>query len=251
MAKYRLLIAFFIGLAAAARCPVGLSENGTVEILSNCSFAPGTYSFGTLTIPRGVTVSMMVDSSCAYATLRVENMTVEGSIKAEFADSQQVEESHWGAGGSNGGQGGASIYSSAPDTSSPTWMIDADTTLMCGGPGGKGDGDGGRGGGIIDIVATGTIIINGNIAANGQDAQDHGAGGGKTRLLPIFINNRIGAGGSIRLAAATIIGSGSIEANGGNILCSHMLMQQVTGGGSVVAVAAADTSTFSSHRCST
>lgn len=69
--------------------------------------------------------------------------------------------------------------------------------------------DGGAGGGIVHIDATG-VVVNGAIRANGQDF------------------HRSGAGGSIAIAAARISGAGTIEARGG--AAGH-----VAGGGGAIA----------------
>lgn len=67
-------------------------------------------------------------------------------------------------------------------------------------------GDGGNGGGAVELIASGDVTITGTITVNGQDGVDGswgGAGGG-------------GAGGGVNITAATGLITGSITANGGN-----------------------------------
>jgi hypothetical protein len=111
---------------------------------------------------------------------------------------QSFGASHGGYGGrgTNGGLG--SVYGSVTE---PVTIGSgaAGSTGACGG-GLKG----GDGGGAIKITATGTITIDGNLSANG----DNGANGSW--------DSGGGAGGSLWLDANTIAGSGSITTNGGN-----------------------------------
>ncbi len=58
----------------------------------------------------------------------------------------------------------------------------------------------GHGGGIVDIVASGTITVDGAIRADGRDGT-YSCGGG--------------AGGSIRIQCAAILGNGRVSADGG------------------------------------
>ena len=109
------------------------------------------------------------------------------------------EPSTFGCQGPNSGLGGKVIPTAA-------------NRLLFGGGGGAGHdnngvgSDGGIGGGIVLLICK-TLNTNGfSINANGKSALDafgDGAGGG-------------GAGGTVALLATSIIGSGSIEAKGGN-----------------------------------
>jgi hypothetical protein len=100
-----------------------------------------------------------------------------------------------GSAGSHGGEGGhgseavAAAYGSIVDPNEP------------GGAGGHiGDYVGNQGGGIVRIRGAASITVDGTIAADGLYASQIGSGAG--------------AGGSIRLDAATIGGAGSVHANG-------------------------------------
>ena len=101
-----------------------------------------------------------------------------------------------GKGGSFGGAGGGSnkIYANAFDV------------LYLGSGGSRGYSpdpkNGGAGGGLVVINASGIATINGVLSANGQD-RGGGAGGG-------------GAGGGIYLSCSDLLGTGSINSIGGN-----------------------------------
>lgn len=64
------------------------------------------------------------------------------------------------------------------------------------------------GGGAVKIEATGAVVVNGSILANGQNASSYGTG---------KIDNHCpaGSGGSIFITCRTISGSGTLSANGG------------------------------------
>jgi len=104
--------------------------------------------------------------------------------------------SRWTNGsGSHGGKGG-DFRSGLPYGSviAPT---------QAGSAGGRYSGTGGDGGGIIRIRATGSVIVNGRISANGLDCRGNAGGG---------------AGGSIWITCKTFAGGkGTIEAKGGNL----------------------------------
>ncbi len=68
------------------------------------------------------------------------------------------------------------------------------------GSGGGNGSSGGRGGGSIRLIVSGTLQNNGQIRANGYDATGHGGGG---------------SGGSIYMTVASLAGEGTITANGG------------------------------------
>jgi len=88
------------------------------------------------------------------------------------------------------------------------------------GPGGYGQqggqGPGGGGGGAILIAASGAIIVNGSIAANGS------RGGNSAVVYQNYPygGSGAGSGGGVRLVASHVAGSGSIAANGGGCYAS-------------------------------
>ncbi|MBI2464138.1 hypothetical protein HYV57_04225, partial [Candidatus Peregrinibacteria bacterium] len=104
---------------------------------------------------------------------------------------------HAGKGGnsSKGASGGSTIYGSTLAPSSPG----------SGGGGGYGSSAsvGGNGGGVIRLDIKNTTTINGLVSANGLNAYDYYYTGGG------------GAGGSIFITTDTLLGSGSLSAQGG------------------------------------
>jgi len=113
--------------------------------------------------------------------------------------------SYYGGGGAYGGAGGGGyVVAGGMPYGQPT------TGLTYGSGGGHGGNPttnpGGAGGGYISLVVTGTLTVNGTIAANGNDGL--GTGGG-------------GSGGGIFLSASTLAGSGVISANGGKAVSPY------------------------------
>ena len=116
------------------------------------------------------------------------------------AGGMNVSGNNGGGGGGNGGWGGRG---SAGGVGATNGTPEAPT-----GPGSGGGGysdihaDGGGGGGAVRIEASGTVLINGDIIANGGNAGTYGGGG---------------SGGSVFITCDLFGGSsGRILANGGN-----------------------------------
>ncbi len=102
----------------------------------------------------------------------------------------------YAGGGSHGGRGGG-------DTGGTYGLPSAPTTLGSGGAGGGG-GRGGDGGGAIRLIVADTLLLNGEIASDGDSGfWSTGPGGG-------------GAGGSIFVATGKLLGSGRFHADGGD-----------------------------------
>jgi len=109
----------------------------------------------------------------------------------------------FGGGGGYGGYGGASISNSALGG---TAYGATPTLYSAGSAGGAGSGTapynvGGRGGGILVLVVSNALLLNGSISANGTAGIGQNSGGG--------------SGGGVWLTVDSIRGSGSISANGG------------------------------------
>lgn len=110
-----------------------------------------------------------------------------------------------GGGGGYGGEGGTNV--GGIEYGSPTAPVDL-------GSGGAGPGfssggvafasSGGYGGGKIQLNISGTLTVNGDLTANGNNAFAQGSQAGG------------GSGGSIYVITEKFTGSGSITANGGN-----------------------------------
>ena len=134
-------------------------------------------------------------------------------------------------GGSHGGLGGA--YST-DGTRTPTYGVAAAPAMPGSGGGGSSaqyQTSGGAGGGVVRIEATGQVVMNGTISANGAaDANVSGSsyvGGG-------------GSGGSIWLTCATITTTGgNIHANGGGAASQY----NRSGGGGRIAIVTTDIET--------
>src|SRR3989339_744425 len=106
-----------------------------------------------------------------------------------------------GSGAGHGGRGGRG-HTDAGGTTYDSSTIPA--LLGSGGGGGSGPA-GGYGGGKIIFTVSGTLTVNGNISANGQDGPTTSSNGGGG-----------GSGGSVYISTSSIIGSAAISANGGN-----------------------------------
>src|SRR5690606_29103919 len=76
---------------------------------------------------------------------------------------------------------------------------------------------GGNGGGLIEIVAAGTVTLDGGVHANGEAGTSYGAGG---------------AGGGVFIDADVVAGAGTLQARGG---AGHV-DQSTAGGGGRVAI---------------
>ena len=66
---------------------------------------------------------------------------------------------------------------------------------------------GGCGGGVVKIKATGVVVVNGSILADGQDVSQYGKTGDN--------HEQAGAGGSINISCRAFAGVGILSANGG------------------------------------
>ncbi|MCL1856915.1 MAG: hypothetical protein FWF84_04650, partial [Kiritimatiellaeota bacterium] len=108
-------------------------------------------------------------------------------------------------GGAHGGIGGYSNhYGNRPDA-----YGEADFPVLAGSSGGSVENQfGGHGGGVVRVVASGAVTVDGTVTA---------AGGNPERLSPSenWRHNGGGAGGSVWIAAETISGTGLISAAGG------------------------------------
>jgi len=104
-----------------------------------------------------------------------------------------------GAGGGYGGQGGASVNGARGGSAYGVNL--AGPVDRGSGGGSAGREFGGAGGGSLRLNVSGTLLLDGDISADGQEARGLNAGGG--------------SGGSLWLSAGRLAGSGSITANGG------------------------------------
>ena len=118
---------------------------------------------------------------------------------------------HNSSGWGQGPSGGASpVGNGGKQPSGPAGGVapaDKSWWLYFGGSGGGAgtDGGGGGGGGVITIASSGTLLLTGEVRANGGAGNFHGASGGA---------------GSVRLVATTVTGTGKLRALAGGT-CSN------------------------------
>jgi hypothetical protein len=133
------------------------------------------------------------------------------------------------AGGSHGGAGSPWNLAAGP----PGPVYDSVYSPWQAGGGGALDndnsGDGLAGGGIVDIVA-GQVVVSGEIRAHGLDDGDLG--------------QAAGAGGSVRIRAAALLGKGLIDASGGLARSCTGSRDVGAGGGGRVALLVDQLGTF-------
>lgn len=126
------------------------------------------------------------------------NITVEsegvlsassGGYKANGGDGAGLASITGSSGGSHGGLGGSGSDSSYARLAYGSVRLPNDYGS---GGGAVGESNSGCGGGILSLIASGYIEVDGEITADGEDASETGAGGG--------------AGGSIYMEANTFSG---------------------------------------------
>ncbi len=143
----------------------------------------------------------------AGQTITAQSLVVDGSLNANGQGFNHGEGPSPGSGlsrgGSHGGRGQSTVTSGLVE-GTPYGSVTHPTALGSGGRSGSGY-EGCVGGGAIDVeVANGiTISGTGTISARGGNENEFGPG------------NRMGAGGSVNIRAATLSGTGTILANGG------------------------------------
>ncbi|HSL83418.1 MAG TPA: Ig-like domain-containing protein, partial [Thermoanaerobaculia bacterium] len=134
-------------------------------------------------------------------------------------------------GGSHGGLGAVWSTSQTSDPQGEAYDSVYAPHLAGGGAGldGDGAGDGLAGGGVVNITA-GSVVLEGDIRADGLASNDAGRGGG--------------AGGTVKIEATSLAGSGSITADGGWVRSCSSSRGIGTGGGGRVALRVTDLSGF-------
>jgi len=147
-----------------------------------------------------------------------------------------------GGGGGYGGNGGDGESSGATGGSSYGTTSTPAANFGSGG-GGQTNTAGGNGGGVIYLVATGVLTINGDVSADGT------VGGQSCGGIPASGAGG-GSGGGIHLEADTITGSGSISVAGGDGGGNGGSCGGGGGGGGRILLSA-DTNTFAGTTTST
>ncbi|MBS1970375.1 MAG: hypothetical protein JSU04_08705 [Bdellovibrionales bacterium] len=170
------------------------STTGAVDVNTNGAI----YVIGNTTTGYGYTISGTNISIDATSTINATGLGYPGAAGPGAGGS-----STYGGGGGYGGAGGAGNTGLALGGAAYGTVTNPTLLGSGGGKSGSGSGYGGAGGGAIKVVASGTLTINGTLAADGKDGTiGYSAGGG--------------SGGSIWVAAGTLAGAGTISANGGS-----------------------------------
>jgi len=167
----------------------------------------------TSTIPDGATVLVSYEySNTNYAGL---NLIITGDLQVEPSASINATGRGYSSGlgfgngssagfplsGGGGGHGGYGGVSSTNATGGIPFGSPFEPGSL-GGCGGSGLGGlGAAGGGLMRLVVSSNVVLNGSVIVNGSNATNSRSGGG--------------AGGSVWLTAQTISGHGTITANGG------------------------------------
>jgi hypothetical protein len=165
-------------------------------------------------IPDGTNVLVSYDAVLWVVPAGL-NLTLTGDVDVAIGGSINANGTGYGGGngpgsgnsagspqdGSGGGYGGNGGMSSSNAVGGVTYGSFVQPTDLGSGGGVSYAGVGGAGGGAIQIVTAGNVIINGLITANGDNGTNSRSGGG--------------AGGSVWITASSVSGSGAITANGG------------------------------------
>ena len=109
-----------------------------------------------------------------------------------------------GGGGGYGGYGGMGGASATSQSATAYGGVPYGSTPTGWGSGGacySSRGTGGAGGGSIELTVKGALLLDGRISADGSPGLAEGSGGG--------------SGGSISMSVGTLLGGGTISANGG------------------------------------
>ena len=176
----------------------------------------------TVTVPSTIT-SIVVEGGADIEGILTANTQGEPTGIGSGAGGDATGGDVWNGGGGGGGYGGngGAGHLGSQNTSGGIagsyYGINTNPTDLGSGGGSCGIngapsiyGVGGSGGGLINMMVTGTLTVNGTISANGEngavgnnDETERGGGGG-------------GSGGSININTNIISGSGTIIVNGGN-----------------------------------
>ena len=190
---------------------VPIVANDTISLLSSSRVS---HTRGHLPGLVVTSANVIVDSASAFD---VSAKGYRGGQRAGFTNNAgETVGSTTGStvfsGGSYGGLGASYLGGLA----GPTYGVPAEAVWL--GSGGSSRGDtavpGGNGGGRITLHVSGTLQVDGLVAADGQGGSGWNSGGG--------------SGGSILLRVGTLAGSGSVRANGGG--------NEVGGGGGRIAI---------------
>ena len=229
---------------ASDRVRVGNNAQLILSELGQTSFStPGNYNYSSLDVMSGGTVSTeyvdvaLCDGSTAVITITAINITVcsggkissdgNGYAAVSSVDSSQATSgSGYGhfatAGGGGGGHGGYGGAGYGAGGGSPYGSFTSPRHCGSGGSNASPGSWGGRGGGVVTLVAS-TLTVDGVISADGSSAHGHPGGGG-------------GSGGSVMIYTRYLLGAGVIRAEGGQGTYSLTAFGGGGGGGRVALV---------------
>lgn len=215
------------------------SGTSTINVSSSTSVLP---TFSSLSVSSGAILTHSVATSSTHIYSLLLNITGNASVDGIIStDSRGFPggalnatgtgpggggTSSTACGGSYGGSGG--LGQSSTCTQPPTYGSSVAPIDLGSGGGANGVSTGGYGGGAVKLIVGGTLTLNGQITSNGWVGLGTSSSGG-------------GSGGSIWLQADTLLGSGSITANGGN---SGNLLGGKGGGGRIAIINNTDSSSI-------
>lgn len=185
-----------------------------VLVIANCdrwSLARTDFPDTAVTVPGTLSVRDAGIASVARGSML--HIVVQGDVEVEAGAALSVDGCGFAigsgpgaggngspaAGGSHGGRGGSTSAASGPTYGDPAFPADF------GSGGGLSGVSRGSGGGVLQLDVAGRIQVDGRVSARGDSA---------TTRTPVYSPGG-GAGGSIRIGAAVIGGTGDIDASGG------------------------------------
>ena len=201
---------------------VMITSKANTAVGSNVADPAGTLSFMQLHVLSGGVLQVEQDSALQMSIIATDliqvhyngrlsgrNMAIEAaSIKVAFNAIVEVDyggkaaglgAGQRGAGGSYGGCGGKSKEGGVPLEVVTGSLFEAEQFGASGGN--STTGTGGAGGGILKVVASHSLQLDGTLSAQGQSGE--GSGGG-------------GSGGGVYIEANQVSGAGNVSVRGGN-----------------------------------
>lgn len=254
---------FLLNNFLKAQCTVN-NVNGDLVISSNIIMT-GTYNVsGKFVVPNGINVVVQsyTSNTCGKLVINADKIYIYGNI---LADNAGYPGGLGGAGGSYGGKGGngsnggngtnshtvtgvnvSPAFAVVPGTggnggvsSNTIGTISGNDIDMGSGGGGSGGGGrslvaglqgnkGGDGGGLIILSAVDSLVVSGNISANGSNGQNGGKGG-DGGVSPKCCSDGCDDCGEATLSCGSGGGSGAGGGSGGGIFLESQNKAVITG----------------------
>ncbi len=178
-----------------------VNVDGVINVFQNVAvhgggvlMLSGTPVFASLVVDTSGIVTHLVGPASGLTLQVLGPATIASSGSVDVSGRGALSAASGSTGGSHGGLGGLAATNAAHGS------IVAPVDLGSGG--GMDCSAGGRGGGALQLIVTGTLTHNGVIRSNGANGTACNAGGG--------------SGGSLWIQAASLTGLGTITANGGS-----------------------------------